>query len=207
MLARRRLVVFRLLFGLLGLVAVGAQLGVHIQHDFNVANFLSYFTNLSNIFAAVVLLAGAYHVLHTSKTAISWELVRGAATLCMAIVGIVYFVLLRHEDLGSLLPWVNAVVHYVMPVIVVADWLLAPPKMRLRVKHLLLWLVFPAIYVTYSLVRGAIVGWYPYPFINPAKVDGYLGVTVYCLGILAVFFVAGWLLILASRQTRKMAKR
>jgi len=45
----------------------------------------------------------------------------------MAIVGIVYGILLRDEDLGALLPWINVVLHYVMPVVVVLDWLYQPP--------------------------------------------------------------------------------
>ena len=46
----------RFLFGAVTLIAVGTQLGIHIGNGFSVLNFFSYFTNLSNIFAAVVLL-------------------------------------------------------------------------------------------------------------------------------------------------------
>lgn len=46
----------------------------------------------------------------------------------MALVGIVFGALLRDVDLGDLLPWVNTVHHYIMPVVVVLDWLYQPPK-------------------------------------------------------------------------------
>ena len=38
-------------FALLVLVAIISQPVVHLQHGFDVVNFFSYFTNLSNIFA------------------------------------------------------------------------------------------------------------------------------------------------------------
>lgn len=88
----------------------------------------------------------------------------------MAIVGIVFTALLRHEDLGSLLPWVNTVLHYVMPVAVVLDWLYQPPRTALSFRQTLLWLIFPLVYLSYVLIRGSIVDWYPYPFLNPANV-------------------------------------
>jgi hypothetical protein len=50
------------------------------------------------------------------------------------------------------------------------------------------WLIFPAVWLGYTLVRGAIVDWYRYPFVNVA-VKGYLSVALACIGI-AVLFVA-----------------
>ena len=66
---------------------------------------------------------------------------------------------------------------------------------------MLLWQVFPLLYLIYVLVRGAIVGWYPYPFLDPAKVNGYGNVALYALGIMATFLLVSWLLLtLANRQ-------
>jgi hypothetical protein len=121
----------------------------------------------------------------------------------MAIVGIVFSLLLRDDDLGQLLPWVNFVHHYLMPVVVVADWLYQPPKAKLAVRQLGYWLIYPLVYVTYSLIRGAIVGFYPYPFLNPAKAGGPVSVALYCVGIAVLFLIVSWVLILlGNRLTR-----
>ena len=40
-------------------------------------------------------------------------------------------------------------------------------------------MLFPALYVPYSLIRGALVGWYPYPFLD-ADAQGYGSVAVTC---------------------------
>ncbi|MES2398735.1 MAG: Pr6Pr family membrane protein [Pseudomonadota bacterium] len=192
----------RLAFGLLVLAAVGTQLVQHVRSGYNIVNFFSYFTNLSNLFAAVVLLMGA---------AASWtgsrppgDLARAIAVVNMAVVGVVFAILLRNVDLGDLRPWVNTVLHYVMPCVVVIDWLLSPPKAKLGLKPFLRVLVIPVLYIGYVLVRGSLVQWYPYPFLNPMNVGGYSGVTAYVVGIAAAFIIAaGALLAIGNRPGRK----
>jgi hypothetical protein len=192
--SRQILICVRLFFGLLALAAIGAQLFVHIQNGFNIVNFFSYFTNLSNIFAAVILVIGAINLIkHREPTAIG-DLMRGASVLSMAIVGIVFNILLRNEDLGLLLPWVNIVVHYVMPIIVVFDWFFQRPKTKLSFKNAASWLILPLLYLVFSITRGSIVGWYPYPFLDPSQVGGYGIVALYCLSIFAFFIFVSWLM-------------
>jgi hypothetical protein len=121
----------------------------------------------------------------------------------MAVTGIVYAALLSGENLGLLLPWVNFVLHMLMPVVVVADWLYQPSRTKLRIKQSPLLLIFPVIFVAYSLIRGPIVGWYPYPFLNPSKAGGYVGVALYCLGILVLFLVLSKLLIYSGNRLKR----
>lgn len=185
----------RLALAMLALAAVGQQLIIHVAASYDVLNFFSYFTNLSNIFAALVLLASVF----SSKDR-SQDFVRYVSTVNMAVVGIVFAVLLRDVDLGALRPWVNFVLHYVMPVGVVLIWVVAPPASKLASKHLLLALVFPAAYLAYVLVRGASLGWYPYPFLNPANVGGYGIVAIYSLGITATFLIASWALLMIGNR-------
>jgi len=96
-----------LLFGVVTLAAIGRQLTIHVGAGYSVVNFLSYFTNLANLFAASVLIRGA---------ALSWagrqpsprdERLRGMAVVYMTVVGVVFAILLRNVDLGALRPWIN----------------------------------------------------------------------------------------------------
>lgn len=193
----------RLFFGLLGLIAVGRQLAIHIHNRYSVINFFSYFTNLSNIFAAAVLLFSALSLIQHRDPTVRDDIIRGTATVCMALVGIVFALLLQDQDLGSLLPWVNIVVHYIMPVVIVLDWLYQPPKARLALTQGAYWLIFPFLYVAYSLIRGAIVGWYAYPFFDPTKSGGFAGVALYCIAIFVVFSLLCWLFITLGNKTEK----
>ena len=191
---RSILIALRLFFGVLSLAAIGKQFATHTQMGLNVVNFFSYFTILSNLFAGIVLVFGAFQLIAHRQPSASTDLIRGMVVVNMAVVGILFSVLLRDVELGYLSPWINTVHHYIMPIAVVLEWLIQPPRTKLGKRQLLLGQVFPLLYLIYVLTRGAIVGWYPYPFFNPANVGGYGGVTAYIIGIMVVFVVAGWLL-------------
>lgn len=195
--------VVRLVLGILALTAIGRQLVIQIQQGASLDNFFSYFTNLSNLFAAVVLLLGAQRGLARREVLMPGDQVRLIPAVSMAVVGIVFTVLLRSEDLGALRPWVNFVLHDLMPCAVVLDWLLEPPSVPLGLRHLMRCLIFPALYLVYSLARGSQVGWYPYPFLNPDRVGGYGAVAGYAVGIAATFLVAGGLLLTLGNWLRR----
>ena len=190
--------VIRASLAALALAAIVTQLVLHVAASHSVLNFFSYFTNLSNLVAASVLLLCACNVFSSSKE--SMTLARYVSVVNMTVVGLVFAVLLRNSDLGALLPWVNFILHYVMPVAVVLDWLVIPPAPKLRSNSHFLALLFPALYLAYVLLRGASTGWYPYPFLNPANVGGYGGVATYSLGIAITFLVASWLLLTVGNR-------
>lgn len=193
----------RVFFAALALVAMGQQLVLHLGAAHSALNFFSYFTNLSNLVAAVVLLLAALGP--SVGNFVLPDTARFVAATNMTVVGIVFAVLLRNVDLGALLPWVNGVLHYIMPLAVVAEWLWKPPASRLRARHVGPALIFPAAYLAYVIVRGAQVGWYPYPFLDPANVGGYGGVTAYAGGIAATFVLAGWaLLAIGNWRSRRV---
>jgi len=167
---------YRALFAALTVVAIVTQ----YRHssgleNFNPVNFFSYFTILGNIFAVVVFAYGAYRLFSGNDTASHvYDRLRGANTLYMAVVGIVFALLLSGvtAQLDSNVRWVNTVVHYVMPVVVVADWFLVPPQTRLTFRDVLWWMTIPLLYLVYSLIRGPVADWYPYPFLD-AETLGY----------------------------------
>jgi hypothetical protein len=132
---------------------------VALGERFRLVNHLSYFTVLSNVFAAVVALLGVFGPVSAQ--------VRGAAALYMTTTGIVYALLLRGVDVQTP-AYANWVLHVVVPILVLVEWLLAPE----RTTRAWVWLSFPLAYVTYTLIRGPIAEWYPYPFLDPRQ-NGY----------------------------------
>jgi hypothetical protein len=148
-----------------------------------VVNFLSFFTIESNVLVAAALIwgasrpAGSVHARH-------YESFRSAVTLFIALVGVVFALLLADvsRDLGLTLPWVNSVLHYVSPVALAIDFLLVAPVARLRWASMWPWLAFPLAYMVYSLIRGGIVDWYPYPFFDHRSI-GWDGVAKHCIGM------------------------
>ena len=190
----------RLLLGSTALIAIAAQLAIQVRSGFSILNFFSYFTNLSNLFAGFVLLLGASRLFSVEVTPSLSDQLRYVSVVNMAMVGVVYTVLLRDVDLGSLLPWVNVGLHYVMPCAVVLDWLLQPPRVKLGVKQIAFCQVFPVLYLVYVLYRGHLIGWYPYPFLNPANVGGYAAVGAYAAGIGIASFTASTLFLVVGNS-------
>ncbi len=195
----------RVALALLTLVAIGRQLTIHVSLGLSVINFFSYFTNLSNLFAAIVLLWGARGPGSHGATGPP-DRVRAIAATQMTVVGVVFAILLRDVDLGALEPWVNVVLHYVMPCAIVIDWMVQPPRARLEPRDIVICLAFPAVYLSYVLLRGSAAGWYPYPFLNPALMGGYGGVAVYAVGIALAFLAAGWSLVALGNARRNAGR-
>lgn len=49
----------------------------------------------------------------------------------MVITGIIYAVLPANIDVGVADPWTDNVVHRIMPVVLLLDWILAPPRRQI----------------------------------------------------------------------------
>ena len=192
---------YKLTFALLGFSAVVTEIATLVERNhFNPFNFFSYFTIQSNIFAFVMLIVSALAVA-SNKRSSKLNLLRGAATLYMVITGIVFAVLLAGVE-GSILtavPWDNLVLHYIMPVVLLIDWLVDKPSKAITFKRSFVWLIYPISYVIYSLVRGQLVNWYPYPFLNP-KTNGFSGVFLTAVGIAGLTIVLMFILVKFTRN-------
>ncbi|HRF28419.1 MAG TPA: Pr6Pr family membrane protein [Candidatus Saccharibacteria bacterium] len=178
--------ILRTFFGLLGLSSVLIEIIVLTNEGvFNAANFFSFFTILSNIIAGVYLIYFGVTNNHSQRS----QVIRGGVTLYMLMTGVIFAILLAGLENVRLtaVPWDNLVLHYVMPFVLVIDWLMSPPKEEITQKESLTWIVVPVAYVVYTLMRGSLVDWYPYPFLNPtlSSYGQVIGISV----IIAIFVV------------------
>lgn len=188
----------RLSFVVLTLVTIGIQTWQSVVvRGFPITNLFSFFTVQSNLIAAAVLLWGALAPPAPAR-------VRGAAVLYLSLTGIVYGLLLAdlQADLQTMSPWIDTVLHRLMPLVMLVDWLADPPQVRLSVRSALIWLAYPLLYVLYTLVRGPFADWYPYPFLNPALSGGYPGVFAYCIVIALGVLVFAWLVVQIGNRLR-----
>jgi hypothetical protein len=172
---------------------------------FSPANFFSFFTIQSNVLAALALVLAA--LVRRDERSRTFDALRGAATFYIAITGVVFSLLLSglQEDLDTHIGWVNFVVHYLIPVVVVADWFVDPPQHRLGIGVALAWLVYPLAWFAYTLIRGSAVDWYPYPFVDVER-HGYGGVLARGV-VFAVAFALGAVLFAWVSDRRSGATR
>jgi hypothetical protein len=183
---------YRLIFGLLGFAAMGYQL----DKSPNAVNFFSFFTIQSNIIGAVVLLLGAIYLFDWVRNpTLAWSLVRGAAAIYLALTGVVYNTLLTDVDVQTSDAWVNDVVHKIIPIVMIFDFVVVPLAHRITFRQALVWTIYPIAYLAYSLIRGPIADWYPYPFLDPREDGGYDRVAMYCVAILVGFIAVTWVMV------------
>jgi hypothetical protein len=194
---------YRVLFAALAAVALGWQAHVTTAAGNGLANYFSFFTIESNILGVIVFAWGGVAAL-AGRSGVP-DLLRGAVVVYLAITGVVYAVLLAGIEGQDTVPWVNTVVHQVMPIVLVLDWLLAPPSTPLPLPRVWWWLVFPLLYLAYTLVRGPFAHWYPYPFLDP-RPHGYGHVVVGSVGVAVGFVLATlpvrWVGLALGRRTR-----
>lgn len=172
-----------------------------------VANYFSFFTILTNLLVAIALTSSVALPRFPLGQFFSRPIVQSAIAVYIAVVGAIYSLLLRHQwnpqGMGKL---ADGLLHDGVPVLYGIYWLFFVPKAQLRWKHALLWVVYPVAYMVYTVARGAVTGWYPYPFID-VSVLGYAVALRNAVGVLIVFIVVGLLVVAVGRGMTRRSGR
>ena len=197
----------RLLAGLVAAIAwcgLGLQFQLWIRSDsaagrpllLVLGQFFAYFTVLTNLLVAVVMTRAG---LRRSATGRGMRRLEAATAVYMSVVGLGYSLLLRHLwTLTGTAKVADMLLHDVAPLVYVAWWLVLAEKARLGWRNVLVFLIWPLIYLVATLVDGAISGWYPYPFFD-AGTRGYAYVLAVSAGFLLVLVLLGALSVAYSR--------
>jgi hypothetical protein len=158
------------------------------------ANVLGYFTILTNLLVAAYLTINAVGL--SERVSVG---VKTALTSYILVVGAVYEVALRRLwNQEGLRFAVDVVLHYVMPLGYFTYWLAFVPKGTLRYRAVWLWTIYPLAYLVYSMIRGQLYGFFPYPFIAFTE-TGWPRFFVNVAVLIVVFVVTGLLLIALDR--------
>lgn len=198
---KKLLIGYKLFFGLLGFSAIVTEIATIVERGrFNPINFFSYFTIETNILVAVVLLLSAIATAWGKN--VKLDTLRAASAVYILVVGLGFSLLLAglENTEFTAVAWDNIVLHYLMPVVMLVDLVIDRPKRLASFRQRMWWLIFPVAYLSYSLTRGAITGWYPYPFLNPDP-NGYGAVAFVVSGIVAMTLVLTWLIGKLSRRS------
>lgn len=171
---------------------------------------LRYYTLLSNVLCEIYMLSclikeirgfRAWNTQIQSEGVVLAHL-KGAITLCILVTFLIFHFLLAGGSfsMGSgaggayLNSLSNRIVHYVVPLMFVLDWLLFDVKGTYTHFDPVKWIVIPYVYLAYALIRGAVGGAvfhggskYPYFFLDGPKI-GWFNVFAY-VAVLTIFFV------------------
>ncbi|HMI08540.1 MAG TPA: Pr6Pr family membrane protein [Flavobacterium sp.] len=128
--------------------------------------FVSFFTILTNTlvacyFTSMLSEKAPFHRFFSRPSILT------ALTVYITVVCLVYQLVLRAIWTPTGLQMVvNELLHSVIPLEVIFFWYLYESKKQLNFSLIGSWLLFPAAYLVYILIRGHFSGFYPYPFVN-----------------------------------------
>lgn len=199
------------------LTALSVLLGLIIQVDVSsglkgtrftsvgslVFNVFCYFTVQSNIIVGVTtaLLASGPH-----RSSTVFRVFRLAGLIGITITGVVFHLVLKGlQDLKGAAATADLLLHTVVPVLAVLGWLLFGPRRLTSWRVAALALLFPLGWLAFALVRGELIGFYAYPFID-VRVLGYPRVLVNVVLVGLLFFTLAAGAIFVDRRLPRHAR-
>lgn len=218
---RRLLLLGRAVMAALILAAIVAQLATSLHFwgergasdvGQNLVTYFSFFTVESNILSLALLGILVAAQLGRPRIGRRFDLLLLCATSFMLVTGIVYNTMMRDVVLptDATVGWSNEVLHVVAPAWMLLDWFATSRLRDVRWHDLGTVMVFPAAWLTYTLVRApktpaeAVGNPYWYPQLDPATYDsGTLGVIGTCSAVAAMLLLAATVLIAFARWQRR----
>ena len=167
------------------------------------ANVLMYFTIQSNLIVAVTTLLLA---LRPHRSALLFRVFRFDGVAMIVLTAVVYHTLLGGTHLYGWVFVSNLLLHTVVPLMAVGGWLVLGPRGLVTWRVVWLSLAYPVLWLVVTLARGAVIGWYPYPFMDPGE-QGWAAVALTLAGIVAAFIGLAALLLVVDRGLARLGRR
>ncbi|MGL4412952.1 Pr6Pr family membrane protein [Roseinatronobacter monicus] len=181
------------LIGSLGVLVLGTQIMLSLELGgmglgATLWALAGFFTILTNALMAATMLTIAAT---GRRLSFGWMTM---VTQSMIVVGLIYHMLLAHLfNFSGLSWWTDQAFHTILPAIMLWFWLMETTRHDPRGGQPLWWLIWPAVYAVYAMARGALTGWYPYPFLNVGQL-GLGAVAINMAAMVAGFAVLGYAL-------------
>lgn len=170
-------------------ITAGATTGHFHTPAGRIGNLFCFFTIDSNIVVAVV---SALLAVRLDRESTIFRVFRLVGLVCIVVTGVVFhLVLADQQDLRGWSFVADLLLHTVVPILYPVGWLLFGPRGAVSPRIVGLAVLPPIAWLVFTFIRGPIVHWYPYPFLD-VLANGYVSSLVNCA------FVALLLLALAA---------
>jgi hypothetical protein len=202
--ARAVLAAVRLCVAVAGIVALIGDYNYDVLGfaSFATSNYFSYFTNESNMAGVAVLLLGAWIGVRRISDPRWLVTARMLTTTYVIVSGIVFGLIVTQAgdyNYRIVVPWSSQILHFWIPAYSILEWVVAPGRSRLPWKSLFLVSPYPLLWGGFTMIRGAVIGWYPYFFLDPGQVSGPVEFSLYSGAVLAIIHGIAAVLVWSTR--------
>ncbi len=181
-------------------VSAGYEEGFFRTPTARAGNVFAFFTVQSNLIVGFTsfLLARRWDR-GSARFRVLW--LSGLVAIVLTFM-VYHSVLAGLDDLSGWGSVANQILHTAVPTLAVLGWLLFGPRGLADWRIISYALIWPIAWLAFTLVRGAFVDWYPYPFIDVIE-HGYARVALNTLAISALYVV---LAAAVTELDRRLAK-
>ena len=203
--SKKMSVIFKLLICLSALTGIVIQSGL-FDGEFN-SEIFNYYTLISNVLCMLYFGFASVYLIKYNKTL--FPILKGALTMGITVTGLVFHFLLSSTifNMGSTFAVANILLHYIVPIFCIFDWLIFDEKGKYDFKSPFKWLVIPDLYFIYVII-GVEFGMdfslitesrYPYFFIDVESL-GWLNVIKYVILLNIFFLLLGYIFVFIDRK-------
>ncbi|GID31925.1 hypothetical protein C8E87_5974 [Paractinoplanes brasiliensis] len=179
-----------------------------------------YYTCQSNLITLGYFGAVLYWMVCRGTTGPAAPRLRGAVTLWIVITGLISHFMLQNganplpglaaaDPASRVANWSMFLVHYAVPLLVLADWVAFGPRRVSPWRDLGLWILFPLAYGATSVLRAVLFPTvnvrYPYFFLDPTS-HGYDWVAGQFVRLAVIFAALGAALLAVDRLAARIAR-
>lgn len=166
--------------------------------------FWTFFTHVTNLWLVLT-----YVAVVSGWSWLGWFrrpiIVASAAAFITLVMLYYHFMLAPTLDMQGALAIATWLLHYVAPILYLVWWALSAPHGVLQFKHIGLMLLPGIGYVAWVLLRGAVVGEYPYDILDAGKF-GYGAVAIGVAILLVAVTIFSVILVFADKQLSRRGK-
>ena len=202
-------ILYKIIISVIGIFAViNGFFSSNLKFDIET---IYYFTYQSNILVIIYFFLDIINIIKKNKT--FYPRLKGAVTMSITVTFLIYHFLLsptaeKYEGLGYIR---NIILHYIVPIMTIFDYIIFDKKGIYKIIDPLLWLLIPFLYFAFILIRARLGepfsdgSYYPYFFVD---IDKYgLKIVLRNVFFITIFFtILGYIEYFIDRLLKRLSK-
>ncbi|MFN8016023.1 MAG: Pr6Pr family membrane protein [Acidimicrobiia bacterium] len=151
-----------------------------------VVNVFCFFTIITNSICAFLSFIYVKRNGKLSQNQITYFF---SAVVSIIVVGVVYYLLVAPtQNLSGISIYTSFIEHTIVPIMFTIGWLIFVPHGVTTTRTVLLALIYPVGWAIFAMIRGSIVSYYPYSFMDVIYL-GYAKALMNMAGVTAFFLL------------------